>query len=77
MIEVWYHGLEIDLNVQIFSLWSVSPKIYGGLGFTTSEVGDVLAVTGMRHEYGNWKYHLPCVVYKKSSCISDVSSCHL
>uniref|UniRef100_A0A0D6QRF1 Major facilitator superfamily (MFS) profile domain-containing protein n=2 Tax=Araucaria cunninghamii TaxID=56994 RepID=A0A0D6QRF1_ARACU len=31
---------------EIFSLWAVSPKTYGGLGFTTSDVGEILAITG-------------------------------
>ncbi|KAH9296472.1 hypothetical protein KI387_040060, partial [Taxus chinensis] len=30
---------------EIFSLWAVSPKEYGGLSFTTSDVGVVLAIT--------------------------------
>ena len=32
--------------LQIFSLWAVSPSLYGGLDFTTSEVANVLAVAG-------------------------------
>ncbi|GLJ49546.1 hypothetical protein SUGI_1050790 [Cryptomeria japonica] len=32
---------------EIFSLWAVSPKEYGGLSFTTSDVGVVLAITGV------------------------------
>ncbi|KAH7428622.1 hypothetical protein KP509_09G008900 [Ceratopteris richardii] len=31
---------------EIFSLWAVSPNNLGGLGFTTSDVGNVLAVSG-------------------------------
>ncbi|GLJ36527.1 hypothetical protein SUGI_0733970 [Cryptomeria japonica] len=31
---------------EIFSLWAVSPKRQGGLGFTTSQVGAVLAISG-------------------------------
>ncbi|XP_057828134.1 protein ZINC INDUCED FACILITATOR-LIKE 1 isoform X2 [Cryptomeria japonica] len=31
---------------EIFSLWAVSPKEYGGLSFTSSDVGVVLAITG-------------------------------
>ena len=34
------HGL------QIFSLWAVSPKKYGGLNYTTTDVGEVLSITG-------------------------------
>ncbi|VFQ61585.1 unnamed protein product [Cuscuta campestris] len=33
--------------LEIFSLWAVSPKKIGGLNFTTSDVGQVLAITGM------------------------------
>ncbi|PON78119.1 Major facilitator [Parasponia andersonii] len=31
---------------EIFSLWAVSPKKLGGLGFSTEEVGVVLAISG-------------------------------
>ncbi|CAM8926976.1 unnamed protein product [Rhodiola kirilowii] len=31
---------------EVFSLWAVSPSYLGGLGFTTSRVGIVLAITG-------------------------------
>ncbi|XP_024516053.1 probable peptide/nitrate transporter At3g43790 isoform X2 [Selaginella moellendorffii] len=31
---------------ETFSLWSVSPRAYGGLGFTSSNVGAVLGVSG-------------------------------
>jgi len=32
---------------EIFSLWAESPKAYGGLGFTTKDVGTVLSITGV------------------------------
>ncbi|CAM8965570.1 unnamed protein product [Rhodiola kirilowii] len=32
---------------EIFSLWAVSPRALGGLGFSTSAVGEVLAMTGI------------------------------
>ncbi|KAF9592743.1 hypothetical protein IFM89_017313 [Coptis chinensis] len=32
---------------EIFSLWAVSPKKFGGLSFSTDEVGVVLAITGV------------------------------
>ncbi|XP_057851926.1 protein ZINC INDUCED FACILITATOR-LIKE 1 isoform X2 [Cryptomeria japonica] len=31
---------------EIFSLWAVSPKRLGGLSFTTSQVGEILAISG-------------------------------
>ncbi|KAJ7537428.1 hypothetical protein O6H91_11G005500 [Diphasiastrum complanatum] len=31
---------------EIFSLWAVSPKSHGGLSFTSSDVGNVLAASG-------------------------------
>lgn len=31
---------------EIFSLWAVSLKQYGGLGFSTSDVGEILSITG-------------------------------
>lgn len=39
-------GLHDMAYSEIFSLWAVSSVTYGGLGFTTSEVGDVLAGAG-------------------------------
>ncbi|CAN4118343.1 unnamed protein product [Withania somnifera] len=32
---------------KIFSLWAVSPRTLGGLSFTTADVGQVLAITGL------------------------------
>ncbi|XP_027908885.1 protein ZINC INDUCED FACILITATOR-LIKE 1-like isoform X3 [Vigna unguiculata] len=32
---------------EIFSLWAVSPKRLGGLNFTTSDVGNILSVSGL------------------------------
>lgn len=32
---------------EIFSLWAVSPRKYGGLSYSTADVGEVLAVTGV------------------------------
>ncbi|ONK78528.1 uncharacterized protein A4U43_C02F19780 [Asparagus officinalis] len=31
---------------EIFSIWAVSDKLYGGLSFSSQDVGEVLAVTG-------------------------------
>lgn len=31
---------------EIFSLWAVSPKKFGGLSFSTEDVGEVLAISG-------------------------------
>ncbi|PHT27559.1 hypothetical protein CQW23_32845 [Capsicum baccatum] len=33
--------------LEIFSLWAVSPRSLGGLSFTTADVGQVLAITGV------------------------------
>ncbi|KAK4378129.1 hypothetical protein RND71_004425 [Anisodus tanguticus] len=33
--------------LEIFSLWAVSPRTLGGLSFTTADVGQVLAITGL------------------------------
>lgn len=41
---IW--GLHDMAYSEIFSLWAVSPESYGGLGFTTTEVGNVLAAAG-------------------------------
>ncbi|KAI3959996.1 hypothetical protein MKW92_012335 [Papaver armeniacum] len=32
---------------EIFSLWAVSPKKFGGLNYTTDNVGEVLSITGI------------------------------
>jgi hypothetical protein len=34
-------------HLQIFSLWAVSSRKYRGLGFTSQDVGIVLAISGM------------------------------
>ncbi|KAG6642738.1 hypothetical protein CIPAW_09G161400 [Carya illinoinensis] len=31
---------------EIFSLWAVSPRKYGGLSYSTADIGEVLAITG-------------------------------
>lgn len=33
--------------MQVFSLWAVSDKKYGGLSFSSQDVGEVLAISGM------------------------------
>ena len=38
--------------VQIFSLWAVSDKKYGGLSFSSQDVGIVLAISGEHQEDG-------------------------
>ncbi|MCO5586843.1 hypothetical protein L7F22_040788 [Adiantum nelumboides] len=41
---VWVvHGMSY---AEIFPLWACSPKMYGGIAFTTSEVANVLALSG-------------------------------
>ncbi|CAM6008983.1 unnamed protein product [Sphagnum balticum] len=32
--------------IEVFSLWCVSPKSTGGLGFTTADVGEILGLSG-------------------------------
>jgi hypothetical protein len=32
--------------IEVFSLWCVSPKANGGLGFTTADVGEILGLSG-------------------------------
>ncbi|KAJ0044695.1 hypothetical protein Pint_05684 [Pistacia integerrima] len=32
---------------EIFSLWAVSPRKYGGLSYSTEDVGEVLAISGL------------------------------
>ncbi|XP_062086095.1 protein ZINC INDUCED FACILITATOR-LIKE 1-like [Humulus lupulus] len=31
---------------EIFPLWAVSPKKFGGLGYSSSDVGEVLSISG-------------------------------
>ncbi|XP_064968116.1 probable peptide/nitrate transporter At3g43790 isoform X3 [Musa acuminata AAA Group] len=40
-------GLQSTAYSEIFSLWSVSNKKYGGLSFSSQEVGMVLAISGI------------------------------
>ncbi|KAJ1375237.1 MFS transporter superfamily, partial [Sesbania bispinosa] len=40
-------SLQDSAYQEIFSLWAVSPQRFGGLDFTTDNVGDVLAITGI------------------------------
>ncbi|CAL9132214.1 unnamed protein product [Musa acuminata var. zebrina] len=40
-------GLQSTAYTEIFSLWAVSNKSYGGLGFSSQEVGSVLAISGI------------------------------
>ncbi|KAI5078815.1 hypothetical protein GOP47_0006486, partial [Adiantum capillus-veneris] len=44
LISFWV--IQATAYSETFSLWAVSPKSYGGLVFTSSEVADVLAVSG-------------------------------
>jgi hypothetical protein len=37
--------------VEVFSLWCVSPKSNGGLGFTTADVGEILGLSGSINIY--------------------------
>ncbi|KAI5077227.1 hypothetical protein GOP47_0007051 [Adiantum capillus-veneris] len=39
-------GLHDMAYSEIFSLWCVSPETYGGLGLTTSDVGNILSAAG-------------------------------
>eukprot|EP00250_Pteridium_aquilinum_P005324 c15435_g1_i1 orf=288-1796(-) len=42
-----FWGLHDMAYSEIFSLWAVSPETLGGLGFSTSDVANVLAVAGL------------------------------
>ena len=58
------HYLVTDFShaflVQIFSLWAVSDKKYGGLSFSSQDVGIVLAISGEHQEDG-----LPVLLLKR------------
>ncbi|KAF4378269.1 hypothetical protein F8388_010708 [Cannabis sativa] len=45
---------------EIFPLWAVSPKNHGGLSYSSEEVGEVLAISGM--------YYYRNVTTTKQSC---------
>ncbi|KAH7284010.1 hypothetical protein KP509_34G035500 [Ceratopteris richardii] len=47
VIAYCFWGLHDMAYSEIFSLWAVSPPSLGGLGFTTSDVANVLAVAGL------------------------------
>ncbi|KAK9265536.1 hypothetical protein L1049_001719 [Liquidambar formosana] len=36
---------------EIFSLWAISPRKYGGLSYSTVDVGEVLAISGLRFAF--------------------------
>ncbi|KAH0931474.1 hypothetical protein HID58_008591, partial [Brassica napus] len=36
----------VSLRIPVFSLWANSPRKYGGLGYTSADVGSVLAFSG-------------------------------
>nr|XP_018685994.1 PREDICTED: probable peptide/nitrate transporter At3g43790 isoform X1 [Musa acuminata subsp. malaccensis] len=40
-------ALQDTAYAEIFSLWAVSNKTYGGLSFSSQEVGEVLAISGL------------------------------
>ncbi|KAF8712727.1 hypothetical protein HU200_010199 [Digitaria exilis] len=40
-------SLEDVAYSEVFSLWAVSDRRYGGLGFSTTDVGNVLAISGL------------------------------
>ncbi|MCO5610915.1 hypothetical protein L7F22_065159 [Adiantum nelumboides] len=47
VVAYCFWGLHDMAYSEIFSLWAVSPESLGGLGFTTSDVANVLAVAGL------------------------------
>ncbi|KAI3849390.1 hypothetical protein MKX03_002555 [Papaver bracteatum] len=40
-------SLHENAYAEIFSLWAVSPREYGGLSFTTKNVGEILSLSGI------------------------------
>ena len=44
--------------LQIFALWANSPRKYGGLSYSTNDVGTVLAISGMLIIFS---LHVSCV----------------
>lgn len=46
-VLISYKTLTLSMSLQIFSLWAVSDKKYGGLSFSSQDVGEVLAISGM------------------------------
>lgn len=46
MISYCFFGLHDTAYSEILSLWAVSDRKYGGLSFSSEDVGDVLAVAG-------------------------------
>lgn len=41
-----FTSLKTFLLLQIFSLWAVSPRKFGGLSYSTADVGEVLSISG-------------------------------
>jgi hypothetical protein len=38
---------ESEKALQVFCLWAISDRRYGGLSFSTTDVGNVLAISGI------------------------------
>jgi hypothetical protein len=38
-------------KLQVFSLWAVSDKKYGGLSFSSQDVGSILSISGILQKY--------------------------
>lgn len=59
------------ISLQVFSLWCVSPASNGGLSYTTDDVGNILAISGMWLQ----DYHRNVRIYdQKVDKVSNSSS---
>nr|XP_007133368.1 hypothetical protein PHAVU_011G173400g [Phaseolus vulgaris]ESW05362.1 hypothetical protein PHAVU_011G173400g [Phaseolus vulgaris] len=52
--------------LEVFSLWAVSPQRFGGLNFTTDNVGNVLSISDFIHTYFA-KLPLHTIVVRRST----------
>lgn len=50
LLFTMYLNIILFQILQIFSLWAISPRNFGGLSYSTANVGEVLAVSGQKDE---------------------------
>lgn len=50
LLFTMYLNIILFQILQIFSLWAISPRKFGGLSYSTANVGEVLAVSGQKDE---------------------------
>ncbi|CAN0898680.1 Probable peptide/nitrate transporter At3g43790 [Linum grandiflorum] len=63
--DMFTHLTPFNHHMQILTLWAVSDKKYGGLSFSSQDVGEVLAISGTPHIY----IYIYIYIYSKILCL--------